>query len=321
MVAEMHAARVAGRHRRADGVVGLTLTGVDGPLPSWAPGAHIDIVLPSGMCRQYSLCGPLGSGDYEIAVLHEADGRGGSREVHQSLTVGSVVKIGTPRNRFPLARADAYLFVAGGIGITPLLPMVEAIDAAGLPWRLLYGGRSRSSMAFLDELDLYDEHIEVFARDEAGRMDIAVAVERAASAHPGVVVYTCGPASLISAVEEAVAAVGAEPARSERFAAATCDDQISREPAAAFEVQLGADGPVVPVREDQSILSAVLEAGADVLYSCEEGTCGSCQSTVLAGDVDHRDDLLTEQERAQAQILICVSRCSGGRLVLDIAGP
>lgn len=315
----MHLARITRRCERADAVVGLTLTGVDGALPVWAPGAHIDLVLPSGLCRQYSLCGPLGSADYEIAVRREVDGRGGSREVHQNLTPGSVVKISVPRNRFPLARADAYLFVAGGIGITPLLPMIEAVHNAELPWRLLYGGRSRSSMAFLDELDLYDEHVEVFAGDEQGRIDAAAAVADATAAHPGVVVYACGPASLVGALEEAA---GAAPVHSERFVTVTCDDDlVDRGPATAFEVQLGTDGPVVPVRDDQSVLSAVLEAGADVLYSCEEGTCGSCQSTVLAGAVDHRDELLTEQERADRQMLICVSRCRGARLVLDIDGP
>ncbi|MDZ7886133.1 MAG: PDR/VanB family oxidoreductase [Mycobacterium sp.] len=321
MTAEMHLVKVARRIPRADGVVGLTLTSVDGELPAWAPGAHIDIVLPSGLCRQYSLCGPLSSSHYEIAVLHELDGRGGSRELHEKLSTGVVVKIGAPRNRFPLTRAGAYLFVAGGIGITPLLPMVEAVDAARLPWRLLYGGRTRSSMAFLDELALYDEHVEVFARDQAGRIDIAGAVKRSMAEHPDVVVYACGPAGLISELEDAVAAAGAGPVRSERFVPVSCDELADRGRAAAFEVQLGADGPVVPVREDQSILDAVLDAGADVLYSCAEGTCGSCQSTVLAGEVDHRDDLLTEQERADRQILICVSRCQGRRLVLDIAGP
>lgn len=320
-MADMHVARVARRCTRADGVLGLTLTGVDGALPPWAPGAHIDVVLPSGLCRQYSLCGPVGSADYEIAVLAEPSGRGGSREVHEGLPVGTNLKISTPRNRFPLVRADAYLFVAGGIGITPLLPMVEAVAVAGSPWRLLYCGRSRSSMAFLDELDLYDEHVELVARDEVGRLDPTAAVASAAAANPGVAVYACGPPSLIDALESAVDAVGVAPLHSERFLAAPSDEPVAAGPMTAFEVQLGAGGPVVPVREDQSILSAVLDAGADVLYSCEEGTCGSCQSTVLAGDVDHRDDLLTTQERADGQLLICVSRCRGDRLILDIAGP
>lgn len=321
MGAEMHVVKVVRRVNRAAGVVGLTLAGVDGALPRWAPGAHIDIVLPSGLCRQYSMCGPTSSPDYEIAVLDCPEGRGGSREVHQSLLPGAVVKISAPRNKFVLTREQAYLFVAGGIGITPLLPMIEEVDAAGLPWRLLYGGRSRSSMAFLDDLDLYDEHVEVFAQDEVGHIDVEYAVETALAMHPGVAVYVCGPAALIEAVEDAVDAAGLAPARSERFGSvAVAADPVDRGPAAAFEVQLGTAGPVVAVRDDQSILDAVLEAGADVLYSCEEGTCGSCQTTVLAGEVDHRDDLLTEQERADRQILICVSRCHGGRLVLDIGG-
>lgn len=315
-------ARVADRVKRADGVVGLTLTGVDGELPKWTPGAHIDVVLPSGQCRQYSLCGPMTSANYEIAVRIEPDGRGGSREVHEGLLPGTIVKISAPRNRFPLERAESYLFVAGGIGITPLLPMIEAVDGLGLDWRLVYCGRSRATMPFCEELDLYDDRVDLWPDDEKGLLDVAAVVGAAVASHAGVAIYTCGPGPLIDAMDRAVQAGGAAPLRYERFVAAVvADDAKSATPATECEVQLGVDGPVVAVREDQSILQAVLDAGADVLFSCEEGTCGSCQTTVLDGEVDHRDDLLTDAERGDQQMLICVSRCAKGRLVLDIPFP
>ncbi|MGB3483866.1 MAG: PDR/VanB family oxidoreductase [Mycobacterium sp.] len=307
---------------RADGVVGLTLRGVDDELPKWTPGAHIDVVLPSGRCRQYSLCGPVTSADYEIAVRYEAGGRGGSREVHKSLVPGSVVEISAPRNRFPLERAESYLFVAGGIGITPILPMIEAVDGLGLEWRLVYCGRSRATMPFCDELELYDDRVQLWPDDERGQLDVPALVGTAVAAEPGVAVYTCGPGPLIEAMDRAVRDVGAAPLRYERFVAAPVAEPAPGGVAAsACEVQLGVDGPVIAVREDQSILQAVLDAGADVLFSCEEGSCGSCQTTVLAGEVDHRDDLLTEAERADRQMLICVSRGTQGRLVLDIEAP
>ncbi|GAA1142981.1 PDR/VanB family oxidoreductase [Nocardioides aquiterrae] len=313
MSAELHLVRVAGRSNLADGVVGLTLEPVDGALPRWTPGAHIDLVLPSGIVRQYSLCGPLTSDSYEIAVLREPKSRGGSEEVHKSLRPGMELKIHGPRNRFALERADDYLFIAGGIGITPLLPMIEAVDGLGLSWRLVYGGRSRATMAFLDILELY-ENVVVLPQDEYGLIDVAGEL----ADRPGAAVYACGPTPLIDAVQAAVAFSGAGPLHVERFVSVPVELDAGAPPASAFEVQLGADGPVVAVADDQSILDALLGAGVDVLFSCEEGTCGSCQTRVLAGEVDHRDGLLTEQERADGDMLICVSRCTSGRLVLDV---
>jgi ferredoxin-NADP reductase len=315
MTADLHLVRVASRSTLAEGVVGLTLEPVHGSLPRWTPGAHIDLVLPSGIVRQYSLCGPLTSDNYEIAVLREPASRGGSEEVHKTLRPGMEIKIHGPRNRFPLERHTDYLFIAGGIGITPILPMIEAVDGLGLSWRLVYGGRSRDAMAFLDTLELYDGNVVVLPQDERGLIDIVG--ELAASPHG--LVYTCGPTPLIDAVQAAVDAVERGPLHFERFVSAPIEVGDDHPPASVFEVQLGEGGPVVPVAEDQSILDAVLSAGADVLFSCEEGTCGSCQTRVLAGDVDHRDGLLTDQEREEGDMLICVSRCASGRLVLDIA--
>lgn len=314
----LHLVRVTRRRQLAPEVVGLTLEGVHDALPSWTPGAHVDVVLPSGLVRQYSLCGPLGGQQYEIAVLREQDGRGGSEEVHRSLGVGAELKISDPRNRFPLERAAEYVFVAGGIGITPILPMIEAIDGLGINWRLVYGGRSRATMAFLEELELWSENVTVVPQDEHGLIDL----ETELHGHETAAIYTCGPTPMIEAVQGVVERWDGGNLHFERFVAAPArTPEADDAPAEAFEVQLGIDGPVLSVPEDKSILQVVLDAGADVLFSCEEGTCGSCETTVLAGDVDHRDELLTDQERADGQMLICVSRASCPRLVLDIAGP
>lgn len=308
----------------AEDVVGLTLAGIGAPLPPWTPGAHIDVVLPSGLVRQYSLCGPLTSqGRYEIAILREPKGRGGSVEVHERVQVGTQLRITAPKNRFPLVSEHGYLFVAGGIGITPLLPMIEAVGNLGLDWHLAYGGRTQGSMAFLDQLDLLDltgDRVEVVPQDERGVLDLPSIL----SAHKSAAIYACGPGGMLDAVQRAAADTGRGPVHFERFVASqpapgtvlTSDD---RDSASAFEVQLGADGPVVQVPPDESILAVVLAAGADCLYSCEEGTCGSCETTVLDGEVDHRDQLLTDEERAERKMLICVSRARSPRLVLDIS--
>ncbi|MGU3501666.1 PDR/VanB family oxidoreductase [Mycobacterium sp. C31M] len=306
---DTHRVRIIERILVGADVAILRLTG--DALPGWTPGAHIDVVLPSGLVRQYSLCGrPDATGEYTIAVLNQPDGRGGSQEVHQKLDVGTELTISAPRNRFELIAAPRYVFVAGGIGITPILPMIEQVAAGGLPWRLIYGGRSRLSMAFLDRLEQWAEHVELVPEDERGRIDIATAL----AGERGAAVYVCGPTGLIDA-----AVHGCDSGRVyfERFTGVEATAAGDR----PFEVQLGPGGPVVAVPADQTILAAVLSAGADVLYSCEEGSCGSCETTVLDGEVLHRDSALTDAERAAGSMLICVSRANCPRLVLDIEAP
>jgi ferredoxin-NADP reductase len=282
-------------------------------LPAWTPGAHIDVVLPSGQVRQYSLCGPADSpGEYTIAVLRQSDGRGGSEELHQKVSLGTELTILGPRNKFELVPARQYVFVAGGIGITPLLPMVEAVAAAGMPWRLIYAGRSRSSMAFLDRLAGWHDTVEVIPTDEVGRMDVGALL----SSSVGAAVYVCGPAGLIDAVGSVVDRWPAGSFHSERFTGDGVAPVVDGDQ--AFEVQLGPGGPVIAVGADETVLQAVLNAGADVLYSCEEGSCGSCETTVLDGEVLHRDSVLTADEQAAGAMLICVSRAACPRLVLEI---
>ncbi|MFD3663443.1 PDR/VanB family oxidoreductase [Streptomyces sp. NPDC058659] len=300
---------VTGRATPAEGVVELRLEGAG--LPAWQPGAHVDLVLPSGLVRQYSLCGdPADSGTYTVATRLIEDGRGGSREVHEQLHEGTEVEIRGPRNRFPLIDAPAYVFVAGGIGITPVLPMVRAAEAAGADWRLVYCGRSRATMPYLDELEEIErlggaDRVTVVAEDESGFPELDFLAHVPAET----VVYCCGPDGLMDAVGAAMPE-GREP-RLERFSAAAPPGGT------AFEVELRRSGRTVTVAADQSVLAAVREELPGITYSCRQGFCGTCQQRVLEGEIDHRDELLTDAERGDS-MLICVSRCAGKRLVLDL---
>ncbi|MFE2557630.1 PDR/VanB family oxidoreductase [Streptomyces sp. NPDC059352] len=296
---------VTGRSTPAAGVVELRLEGAG--LPSWQPGAHVDLVLPSGLVRQYSLCGdPADTGTYTVATRLIEDGRGGSHEVHEQLHEGTEVEIRGPRNRFPLVDAPAYVFVAGGIGITPVLPMVRAAEAAGADWRLVYCGRSRATMPYLAEAErVGGDRVTVVAEDESGFPELDflahVPVETA--------VYCCGPDGLMDAVGAAMPE-GRAP-RLERFSAAAAAG------GSAFEVELRRSGRTLTVAADQSVLAAVREELPGITYSCQQGFCGTCQQRVLEGEIDHRDELLTDAERDDS-MLICVSRCAGKRLVLDL---
>ncbi|MDI3387251.1 PDR/VanB family oxidoreductase [Streptomyces sp. B-S-A8] len=307
--------RVADRTEVADGVVRLRLVPRDaaaGPLPAWEPGAHLDLVLPSGAVRQYSLCGdPADRTAYTVATRLIEDGRGGSREVHEKLAEGTEVEVRGPRNRFPLEPSHAYVFVAGGIGITPVLPMLRAAEASGALWQLVYAGRSRASMPFLDEVERLGRggrgRVTVLAEDEDGRPDAAALFDGVPQA---AAVYCCGPEGLMDAV--AAALPHGSALHLERFtpAAATAGST-------AFEVELRRTGGTVAVAADETVLAAVRKKLPDVAYSCEQGFCGTCQLRVVAGEVDHRDELLTDEERRDS-MLVCVSRARGAKLVLDL---
>ncbi|MFD7960062.1 PDR/VanB family oxidoreductase [Streptomyces zaomyceticus] len=300
---------VTGRATPAEGVVELRLEGTG--LPSWQPGAHVDLVLPSGLVRQYSLCGdPADTASYTVATrLIEAGqgGRGGSREVHDRLREGVEIEIRGPRNRFPLVAAPSYVFVAGGIGITPVLPMLRAAEAAGADWRLVYCGRSRATMPYLDEIEALGggDRVTVVAEDVSGFPDLGFLAHVPAET----LVYCCGPEGLMDAVTAAMPE-GRDP-RLERFSAAATTGGT------AFEVELRRSGRTVHVAADRSVLAAVREELPGITYSCRQGFCGTCRQRVLEGEIDHRDELLTDAERGDS-MLICVSRCAGKRLVLDL---
>ncbi|MGW3951489.1 PDR/VanB family oxidoreductase [Streptomyces sp. NPDC004752] len=302
--------RVAAHQSVADGVVQLRLEGRR--LPPWEPGAHLDVVLPSGLVRQYSLCGdPADSSSYTIATRLVTGGRGGSREVHERLTPGTELEVRGPRNRFPLVTAPAYVFVAGGIGITPILPMLRALPKDA-DRHVLYCGRTRASMPFLQEVGESvgagaRGRVTVVAEDEDGMPDLDGLFAQVAE---GTAVYCCGPEGLMAAVAQRLPA-GAE-LHLERFAPRT-----SSVGSVAFEVELRRSGRTVTVPADSSVLAAVRAELPDTAYSCAQGFCGTCQQRVLEGEVEHRDELLTDAERADS-MLICVSRARGDRLVLDM---
>ncbi|MFB9536483.1 MULTISPECIES: PDR/VanB family oxidoreductase [Streptomyces] len=299
------------RESAADGVLALTLRHSLGePLPDWEPGAHIDVVLGPGLERQYSLCGdPADRSAWRIAVLREPDGRGGSAHVHEQVGPGAKVRVRGPRNNFSLEPAPRYRFVAGGIGITPILPMLAAAEASGAEWTLLYGGRTRRSMAFGEELGRYGDRVTIAPEDETGLLDLPSVLD---DVPEGTLVYCCGPGPLLDAVE---ARSPSGVLRVERFRPKERETGGDTE----FEVELAQSGRTLTVAPDVSVLDTVRAAGIEVLYSCAEGTCGTCETDVLEGEPDHRDSVLTDDERAAGEtMLICVSRCRGKRLVLDL---
>ena len=313
--------RVVRAWQAADHVTGYVLADpLGGELPSWAPGAHVDVYLPSAMTRQYSLSGdPADRRHWRIAVLLEEDGRGGSRYLHDHVREGATLLAGAPRNNFPLASADRYVFIAGGIGITPLLPMIAAAHAAGAEWRLHYGARARGRMAFTDELEHYGDRSLLYPEDTRGLMPLDRLLGPAAD---GAAVYCCGPEPLLLAVERQHLARRAGSLHIERFRPRTAGTDGAVQPARAedgFDVVLSSTGTVVRVAPRQSVLAALTQAGVDVPSSCLEGTCASCETTVLEGDVDHRDSVLSDDERDSGQtMMLCVSRARSPRLVLDL---
>ncbi|WLW50876.1 PDR/VanB family oxidoreductase [Streptomyces sp. YU58] len=299
------------RESAADGVLALTLRHPLGEeLPAWEPGAHIDVVLGPGLERQYSLCGdPADRSAWRIAVLREPDGRGGSAHVHRELGQGDKIRVRGPRNHFALKPAPRYRFVAGGIGITPILPMLAEAESNGAEWTLLYGGRTRESMAFAEELSRYGDRVTIAPQDETGLLDLASVLD---DVPEGTLVYCCGPGPLLDAVEERCPA---GVLHVERFAP---KEQETGENT-GFEVELAQSGRTVTVAPEVSVLDAVRAAGVEVLFSCTEGTCGTCETDVLDGTPDHRDSVLTDEEREAGEtMMICVSRCRGKRLVLDL---
>lgn len=304
--------RVDRRRVECEDVVTLDLVDPSGAdLPAWAPGAHVDVVLSASTVRQYSLCGdPRDRGRWRLGVLRDPAGRGGSRQLHDEVTAGSLLEVGAPRNNFPLVEAPAYFLLAGGIGITALLPMAQELHRRCADVTVVHAGRTRSRMAFASEVAALGA--AVHHDDEAGLLPVAALLDGLA---PGTAVYCCGPEGLLAAVEDACPS-GCD-LHVERFAPtsrATDDDADG-----PFEVMLRSTGATVQVAEGQSVLDALGKAGIDVPSSCREGTCASCEAGVVEGLVDHRDSVLDAEEREAGEtMMICVSRARSERLVLDL---
>jgi ferredoxin-NADP reductase len=303
----------------ADGVASLVLRRTHGqPFSPWEPGAHIDVFLEEGLIRQYSLCStPNDLNTLRIGVLRVPDSRGGSQHVHEKLAAGAPLAISAPRNNFPLAESRKYLFLAGGIGITPIIPMIEAAETAGREWVLYYGGRSRDTMAFADRLvaQYGEERVRIVAEDTEGRMDLQKILGMP-RAH--MLVYACGPGGMLSAVEDFCMGWPPGALHTERFVADSLGAGANAEP---FDVELARSGGTVTVAANQTILEAVEQVGARVLSSCRAGLCGTCETRILSGEPEHRDAVLTQEDKDAGEImLVCVSRAAAGcdRLVLDL---
>ena len=296
---------VADKRVESDGVVSLVLTDRDGRrLPDWTPGAHVDLLLPNGTARQYSLCGDRWDAyRYRVAVLREPAGRGGSAYVHDRLRVGDQLGLAGPRNNFTVIPRRRYLFVAGGIGITPILTMIDHAERLGAQWSLLYGGRTLASMAFLETFGGLRRQ---GSRPAPGPARTARPAFLCCPTRPHTAVYTCGPGPLLDAVSVATAAWPAHRVRTERFTpkerARPCGRRRS-------SVELRRSHRTVTVPPDRSILSVLRRHGVPVLSSCRQGTCGTCETTVLAGVPDHRDSISpTSSEPPSDCMFICVSR-------------
>lgn len=305
----------------AEGIVELRLEPDElSGVPAWEPGAHVDIELPSGLMRQYSLCGSPGVTDtYAVAVLREPNGRGGSAEIHERVVEGTTLFIRGPRNHFPFVESPRYLFIAGGIGITPILPMLEAAERAAADWKLIYGGRSTASMAFVHRLlKLGPDRVSLLPEDSCGRPNLPLILGDVDSATQ---IYCCGPPGLLNAVEEQCDQAGlSKQLHTERFTApppgaatGPSDDD------GAFDVRLETSGLTVRVGGDETILAALQDSVDDLAFSCEEGFCGACEVRVLSGTPDHRDTVASASEHDdEGTMMICVGRSKSPLLVLDL---
>jgi ferredoxin-NADP reductase len=291
------------------------LTRVDGKaLPPYEPGAHIDVHLPNGLVRQYSLLeAEPDPARYTIAVKRDPASRGGSRCVHDELRVGRTLTISAPRNNFPLAEdARHVILFAGGIGITPIWCMVQRLAKLGRSWQLYYACRSRADMAFLQALEEMSSSQFHFDDESAGKfLDVAAII---ADAPKDTHLYCCGPTPMLKAFEAATASWPRAQIHVEYF---TPKQEAPK--TGGFVVELARSGREFVIPEGKTILQVLLDAGVDVDYSCELGICGACEQRVISGEPEHRDAILTEEEQASnTKVMICCAGCKSERLVLDL---
>jgi vanillate monooxygenase ferredoxin subunit len=290
-------------------------------LPSFEPGAHIGVFLPSGLVRQYSLANdPASTGHYLIAVKREAQGRGGSIEMQDAITVGSEVAITTPINNFSIfPSARRHLFIAGGIGITPIISMIRVLKRKDMSWSLHYCARSIAKMAFREDLGhpALAEHTSFYYDDGDPRNGLPITELLAAELTPEAHVYCCGPAGLMEAVKKASKDW---PKGSVHFEYFTTSERAEGErDETTFEVELASTGQVFVVPPDKTILTVLEENDVDVPSLCTEGICGTCIVGVLSGDIDHRDHVLDDDAKAaNKRIAICCSRARSRRLKLAL---
>lgn len=300
----------------SDRIRALRIGAADGAaLPGFEAGAHVTFTLPDGATRAYSLITFTGEFDapesYQIAVLREEDGQGGSRYMH-SLNVGDSLRFSAPKNDFPLVPNAPAVLLAGGIGVTPLISMASAMQGGEQPVSMIFAGRSKAEMAYCDALtDLLGARLRLHFDDVAGMLDLDAILGQLGPAH----LYVCGPRGMIDAVRSAAEQMGipSDQVHFELFEALT---EVAGD--SAFEVQIN-DGSVFTIPAGKTIIDVLEENDVDVMYDCQRGDCGICQCDVLEGVPDHRDVVLSESERAAGDVMqICVSRAKSPRLVLDI---
>lgn len=317
----MFQVKVTRLKREADGILGIELQAVDGAtLAPFEPGAHIDVHVADGLTRQYSLCNDASETDrYRLGVGLSTTSRGGSSYLHTSLHEGDLLKISAPRTLFGLSReAACHRFIAGGIGITPILSMIRWCVRHAVPWQLHYCVRSRTCAAYLDELGAFGASVHVHANDESdsGVPDIHVLM---GDVKPGEHVYCCGPGGLMDAVSHhgQQSGIPRENLHFERFTVSPA--QIADSTCRAFTVVLAKLGKRCEVKADESILESLERHGICPPFSCREGLCRSCEVEVLAGEVEHHDYVLSEEEQTSGRsLMICVSRAKSDELVIDI---
>ncbi|MFD1009459.1 PDR/VanB family oxidoreductase [Oceanisphaera ostreae] len=317
--------KVTAREQLTDDIIGLTFESCTGEaLPCWQPGAHVELALEpflnvgdstsnDTILRHYSLCGdPSNSQQWKIAILKEENGRGGSQFIHNKVKVGDVIKVSEPRNHFSFNSRKKCLFIAGGIGITPILPMIRQAQAEGIDWRLVYLSRERNRLAFLDQLGGYDSTRVILHGDkEDGPISLATLL---ADCDGDTCVYSCGPKRLLDALEESAAAQSEWALYIERFSSGPIDTT-----GASFDVVINSTGQRFSITEGESILVVLRAAGINIPISCRNGVCGSCETGVLSGVPDHRDSILSPEEREENNfMMLCVSRAFTPELVLDL---
>lgn len=302
----------------ADGVISVELRPWgDTVFAPFEAGSHIDLHLPNGLVRSYSLLNaPSDQGRYVVGILRDRASRGGSRYVHEQLRVGMELKISQPRNNFALdIHANHSVLVAGGIGITPIFCMFNRLLALGRSAELIYCARSRREAALLEPLAALGAKVTYHFNDEKGGFpDLAKYLAgHQADSH----FYCCGPTPMLDAFEQTCEQLGYAHAHIERFSAV--EVEASQDAQASYSVELGKSGKTLSVEPGLNLLDVLLKAGCDIDYSCREGVCGSCETRVLEGDIDHRDGVLTKAERAaNGSMMVCVSGCKSKRLVLDL---
>ena len=292
-----------------------------GELAPFSAGAHIDLLLPNGIRRSYSLCNPQGeTSRYVVAVKKTSPSRGGSIFVHDQLRVGTRIEIGRPRNNFPLVEdAPHVVLIAGGIGITPIWRMIQRLIAIGRPFEAHYASRTHADAAFLGEIERLPEEarrrIRLTFDHEPGAklLDLgAIIVGAPAGSH----FYACGPAPMLEAFDKATQAVTGGRVHVERFNASV---ELARASSAGFQVMLARSQRTFDVPENKAILDVLLDNEIDIPFSCMEGVCGSCRVGVLEGVPEHRDVILSAEERAENKsMMVCCSGSKSDRLVLDL---